>query len=174
MKEETARQAFAERLVKRMSARGMQSARNAKSGVDVGPLAKAAGVSREMARRYTQGSAVPDVDRMKKIADWLEVRVTWLRDGEGTADESTAPHGVRETGAQPYMPEEALEIARVWMKLPKERREWFRDLMCLEAVVANHYPWLMFGRPRSESYRDYERRVERDLLRIAARLQGAK
>lgn len=46
--------------------------------------------------------------------------------------------------------------------------------MSLEAIVHTHYPWLMFGRPKQESYDQYERRVERDILRLAARLQKVK
>lgn len=161
------KQAFAQRLIRALKDRGFTSARNARSGVDVGPLAKATKVTREMGRRYTGGSALPDADKMQLIADWLNVRVAWLRDGEGPMQPG-ADH-VAEPGAT-YLTEDAREIAAIWIKLPQERRECFRQLMCLEAVVASHYPWLMFGRPRSESYEDYERRVERDIMRIAARL----
>ena len=166
--EQSAKQAFAARLVEAMLERGFVSSRNAKSGVDVGPLAKAARVTREMARRYTQGGAVPDMDKMKLVADSLGVRIAWLRDGEGA--KRAIAVAAEESGPAPYLPDDAVEIAGVWLKLPAERREWFRDLMCLEAVVATHYPWLTFGRPRSESYNQYEHRVERDLTRIAARL----
>lgn len=166
----TAKQAFARRLVEAMKDRGFESARNARSGVDVGPLARAAKVTREMARRYTEGSALPDANKMQVVADWLGVRIAWLRDGEGTKTD-TMQIVAQEPDAPSYLPPEAIEIARVWLKMPPERREWFRDLMSLEAIVATHYPWLMFGRPRRESYDEYERRVERDILRLAARLQ---
>lgn len=164
----TAKQAFARRLIEAMLDRSFHSARNAKSGVDVGPLAKAAKVTREMARRYTEGGAIPDLNKMKLIANWLEVRLPWLRDGEGQKRDDAA--GAVHLAAQPegtYLTEAAIEIARVFMKLPTERQEWFRDLMCLEAAIATHYPWLIFGRPRRESYDQYEKRVERDLLRRA-------
>lgn len=170
----SASQGFARRLVEAMLDRGLSSARNAKSGVDVGPLAKAAKVTREMARRYTEGNAVPNLDKMHVIAEWLGVRLPWLRDG----DDPKQLSAVLDTrhAAQPeagYLSEAAVEIARVFMKLPKERQEWFRDLMSLEAVVASQYAWLMIGRPQKESYDQYEKRVERDILRLAARLQKA-
>ena len=145
-----------------MIAKGHTSARGAKSGVDVAPLAKAATVSREMARRYTEGLALPDAEKMQGICSWLGVRVPWLRDGEGSPV-ATTPHVGQDSPAAYFnLPPDAVEIARVWMKLPRDRRQWFRDLMCLEAVVANHYPWLVFGRPKSESYTEYERRIERE------------
>lgn len=114
---------------------------------------------------------MPDANRMAKIADWLGVKVSWLRDGEG---EILKQQLVAEEPAAANvwgLTDDAIEIARVWMKMPPERQRCFRDLMCLEAVVATHYPWLTFGRPKSESYNEYERRVERDIMRIAAKLQ---
>lgn len=170
----TAKQAFAGRLVELLRDGGYVSARNARSGVDVAPLAKVAEVSREMARRYTEGTAMPDVNRMQKIADWGRVRLAWLRDGEGPKAHGQPGTEVRERPAAPYLSEEALEIARIWSSLPEERKECFRSLMALEAVVANRYPWLMFGRPKSESYRHYEERVERDILRLTAKLTQTK
>lgn len=149
-----------------MRARGHTSIRNARSGVDVGPLARAAGVSREMARRYPEG-VVPDLNKLEKIADWLGVRLAWLRDGEGPM--RAAAHAADSAGAG-YMPDEAREIANIWLKLPAARRAAFRASMAMEAMLLTHYPWLTFGHPEGESYRDYERRVERDIMRIAARL----
>ncbi len=163
------KKAFSVRLVSVMKEQGLASARNAKSGVDVGPLAKAAAVSREMARRYTDGSAIPDLNRMGKIAAWLNVRLPWLRDGDGPKRNGEAL-SAQEPGTPPYISPEAAEIALIWSKLPAARRAAFRSSMAIEAMIATHYPWLTFGNPESESYRDYERRVERDILRIAARL----
>lgn len=151
--------------------KGLRSARGATAGVDVAPLAKAAGVSREMARRYTDGKALPDLNRMQKMATWLGIRLPWLRDGEGEKHPDGAQPYVTEPDARPYLPAEAVEIAKIWLKLPPSRRQAFRDLMALEAVVSTHYPWLQFGIPKGESYKDYETRVERDILRLAAKLQ---
>lgn len=167
---ETAKKAFARRLVDAMRAERYTSSRNAKSGVDVAPLAAAAKVTREMARRYTEGTAIPDINKMALIATWLNIRLPWLRDGEGAMREGSAAH---EPGAKAYLPDNAIEVAQIWLKLSADRREAFRTMMALEAMVATHYPWLIFGRPRSESYREYERRVEKDILRIADRLQRA-
>lgn len=163
------KKAFAVRLVGVLKEQGMISARNAKSGVDVGPLAKTASVSREMARRYTDGTAVPDLNRMGRIATWLNVRLPWLRDGDGPKRDGEVA-GVQEPGAPPYLSPDAIEIAQIWSKLSPARRAAHRNSMAIEAMIATHYPWLTFGNPESESYRDYERRVERDILRIAARL----
>lgn len=107
-----------------------------------------------------------------QLARACGVDVDWLATGKG---DMLASVGVAEPAANyGALSEEALEIAQMWSQLQPDRRSWFRDLMALEAIVAKHYPWLTFGRPKRESYNEYERRIERDLLRIAARLQGEK
>lgn len=166
--QQTAKQAFASRLTEALREAGMKSSRNAKSGVDVKPLATIAGVSREMARRYTEGSALPDANKLARIAEALDVRVAWLRDGE--EPKHARHHKAEAPPPQPYLSDEAIEIAQIWMNLPHDRKECFRSLMALEAVVSKRYPWLVFGRPKSESYRMYEERIERDILRLTASL----
>jgi transcriptional regulator with XRE-family HTH domain len=153
-----AKQQFAARLRRAMRDRGYKSKRGASSGVDVGPLATAARVSREMARRYTEGSALPDANRLQVIADWLQVRAAWLRDGEG---EMATAHAAREDTAPPYgLTPDAEDVARVWMSLPPQLAEWIRALLNQQAVIVKRYPWLVFGRPSSESYSEFERRAE--------------
>lgn len=154
----SAKQQFATRLVKAMRDGHYLSRRGAASGVDVGPLARIAGVSREMARRYTEGGALPDPNRMQLIADWLQVRIAWLRDNEG--DMRSA---MREPQPTPYgLTAEAEEVARVWMSLPPQIQESMRALLYQQAVIAKKYPWLISGRPSSENYADFERRAEQN------------
>jgi transcriptional regulator with XRE-family HTH domain len=153
-----AKQQFAARLVKAMLDGHYHSRRGAASGVDVGPLAKVANVSREMARRYTEGGALPDPNRMQRIADWLQVRIAWLRDNEG--DMRSA---MREPQPTPYgFTAEAEEVARVWLSLPPQLQESMRALLYQQAVIAKKYPWLISGRPSSENYADFERRAEQN------------
>lgn len=155
----TAKEAFAQRLVEAMLDAGFRSSRNAKSGADVGPLAKAANVTREMARRYTEGKAVPDVNKMKVIADWLNVRLAWLRDGEG------AKRGESNLAQQPSakydVGEEALEVARVWSRLSDDIRYMLRDQIFMLALAERRFPWLRRGKPSGETYAQWERRQER-------------
>lgn len=74
--------AFSERLIIAMLACPHASKSGTKHGVDVAALQAVASVTREMARRYVEGLAIPHPDTMRSIADWLNVRVGWLRDGE--------------------------------------------------------------------------------------------
>lgn len=73
--------AFASRLTARMRERGLLSP-SARSGVDVGALAAAVGISYEMARRYAEGLAIPRPDKLAAIADFLGVTSSWLLWGE--------------------------------------------------------------------------------------------
>lgn len=80
---------FSDRLVFAMKERGLNSPRGALK-VQIQPLAEAAGVSHEMARRYLLGTAEPKSDDVKRtIATWLNVSYTWLLTGEGEPDGTT-------------------------------------------------------------------------------------
>lgn len=65
---------------------------------------------------------------------------------------------------------EALDVARAWSKLTPARQHAIREWVFLETVVTKHYPWLIQGRPPGESYNDYEKAVEQDIVRIAGRM----
>lgn len=79
-----AAQAFAERLVAAMKAKGLTSDRS-RSGVDVAALSKAVGVSYEMARRYLEGRATPRPDVVNAMAQWLGMSTTSLLHGDSAA-----------------------------------------------------------------------------------------
>jgi transcriptional regulator with XRE-family HTH domain len=62
---------------------GYSSSRST-SGVRLNILAKIAGCSQQMARRYAIGEALPEVDVIYKIAKWLDVSPGWLLFGDET------------------------------------------------------------------------------------------
>lgn len=76
---------FSARLREAAEVRGRTSSR-ARSGVDLSSMAKAAGVSFELARRYADGLAMPRPKIVRALADWLAVRAEWLLFGEGGMD----------------------------------------------------------------------------------------
>jgi len=79
----------AARLRKACQRAGHTSARN-KSGVDVSAVAKAAGCSYEMARRYVDGLASPSPEVMRALANWLRIPLAWLAYGEGDGATASA------------------------------------------------------------------------------------
>lgn len=74
---------FARRLTQLMKQAHLQSSKS-KAGVKVSLLAKVAGCSHQMARRYALGLGLPDIDVTYKIAKWLNVSPGWLLFGEET------------------------------------------------------------------------------------------
>lgn len=77
---------------------------------------------------------------------------------------------VKEPDAVYGVSPDALAVAQAWQKLSPERQAAFREMIFLEAVVAQRYPWLITGRPSGESYTDYERAMEKDFVGITGRL----
>ena len=73
---------FASRLREAAEVRGKTSGR-AKSGVDLAAMAKAAGVSFELARRYADGLAMPKPRVVRALSEWLGVQTDWLLFGSG-------------------------------------------------------------------------------------------
>lgn len=73
---------FAKRLITAMLDAGQESVRKSETGVTTATLREVAGVTNEMARRYTLGKAWPEHEKLVKIAKWLGVREGWLRYGE--------------------------------------------------------------------------------------------
>jgi len=68
---------FSERLNTLLQKEGYASNRS-KAGVEITQLAKVAGVSYQMARKYVLGMALPDYYVVPKIAAWLKVSPGWL------------------------------------------------------------------------------------------------
>ncbi len=72
---------FSKRLNALLQKEGYVSNRS-KAGIEIGQLAKVAGVSYQMARKYALGMALPDYHIIPKIAKWLNVSPSWLLFGE--------------------------------------------------------------------------------------------
>jgi transcriptional regulator with XRE-family HTH domain len=76
--------AFAQRLVAAMTRAGHTDSRSP-SGISVALLSKTMGVSEQICRRYLRGDALPDHDKIIKIARFLVVSPGWLLFGEQAA-----------------------------------------------------------------------------------------
>lgn len=127
---------FAARLREAAAARGKTSAR-AKSGVALADMAKAVGISFELARRYADGLAMPRPGVIQSIADWLGVEVNWLLFGRG-AMESKPILNLDVLESCIAAADEAQEIAAT--RLPATR---------LSALIAELYRDALIGVPPS-------------------------
>jgi transcriptional regulator with XRE-family HTH domain len=72
---------FSKRLNSLLQKEGYSSNRS-KAGIEIGELAKVAGVSYQMARKYALGLALPNYHVIPKIAKWLNVSPSLLLFGE--------------------------------------------------------------------------------------------
>ena len=54
----------------------------------IAELSRVAGVSYEMARRYILGTAEPRKEKLEKIAEYFNVKPSWLQFGEGQQEET--------------------------------------------------------------------------------------
>lgn len=66
----------------------------------IAELSRVAGVSYEMARRYILGTAEPRKEKLEKIAEYFNVKPSWLQFGEGQQEETKQiESNVAETGS---------------------------------------------------------------------------
>jgi transcriptional regulator with XRE-family HTH domain len=64
-----------------MKSKGYRASRSP-SGICIQTLAKFAGASEQICRRYLRGDALPDYEKVKQIADSLQVNPGWLLFGD--------------------------------------------------------------------------------------------
>lgn len=79
------RTAFVTKFSKRLNSlllRDGYASDRGKAGIEISELAKVAGVSYQMARKYALGLALPDYHIISKISKWLHVSPGWLLFGE--------------------------------------------------------------------------------------------
>lgn len=134
-------------------------------GMKQGELAEAAGTSQAVISALEKRDSKTS-EQIFELADALRVNPRWLQTGHGESGlkaNSWAPRSAQ-------LPDEAHDIAVAWMRLTPARQQAIREWVFLESVLAQHYPWLMPGRPSSQSYSDYERSVEEDIVRITKRM----
>lgn len=111
-------QEFADRLTAVMN----------KKGLSVKELSEACGVTYEMARRYTIGTAKPRDEKLSRIAEWIGVDPVWLDYGDNRANffphqptpviETQPPHVESDSAEFAYLSEEEKRLVRVFRKFP--------------------------------------------------------
>lgn len=120
--------------------------------------------SGEAVRRYEADIDEPGNDARKALAAVFDTSEAYIEFGPQKAQ----PAKATKNGAD--ISPEARDVALAWMRLTPTRQHVIREWVFLESVLAEHYPWLLPGRPSGQSYNDYERAVENDLVRITKRL----
>jgi len=141
---------------------------------------------RQRAKVWKKDHGVSDADiaagvgrKRATVSSWFNKREPNLADFMATcsamkADAAEILFGVKAPVAEeppsPELSTEARDVALAWMRLTPARQHAIREWVFLESVLAQHYPWLLPGRPTGQSYNDYEKSVEGDLVRITKRM----
>jgi len=99
-------QDFSKRLMEAMKAKGYLASRSPK-GICIQTLAQFAGASEQICRRYVRGDALPDYEKITKIAHSLQISPGWLLFGEQSIPtENSLPYIQKIAylmGIRPYM-----------------------------------------------------------------------
>lgn len=74
-------QSFANRLIDTLKMKGYTASRSP-NGICIKSLAEFSGASEQICRRYIRGDALPDYEKIKKIAEQLQVNPGWLLFGD--------------------------------------------------------------------------------------------
>lgn len=74
-------QAFAQRLIKALKEKGHIASRSP-NGICIKTLAEFTGASEQICRRYVRGDALPDYEKVKQLAEHLQINPGWLLFGD--------------------------------------------------------------------------------------------
>lgn len=108
-------------------------------------------------------------DHAPQLAAYFKVPLSRLLANDFKVSEAE-PTASKAPSEQTELSPAARDIALAWLKLPPGRQQAIREWIFLETIVVKHYPWLMPGRPVGQSYDDYERAIESDIVRITKRM----
>lgn len=84
---------------------------------------------------------------------------------------NTGSHAAQALAEYEAFDDDARQIAIAWTQLTEPHKVAIRDMIFTLATAHRHMPWLIRGRPKSESYDDYEQRVEQNfqaMINLAA------
>ena len=74
-------QAFAQRLIKMLKDKGHIASRSP-NGICIKTLSEFTGASEQICRRYVRGDALPDYEKVKQLAEHLQINPGWLLFGD--------------------------------------------------------------------------------------------
>lgn len=137
-------------------------------GISQEVAAARAGFTQSAFSQFLLGRVPIRLSPALKLAKLFGVAPTEIRDdladipykitGSSTASGLVA----REPEPRALAPD-ALEVAQVFSRLQPQTKELMRELLFLFSAVDRHQPWLRRGRPKGESYDQFEKRHEQNM-----------
>jgi len=131
------------------------------AGLSQSALASRLGVKQQAVQYLENPKKAAQASRYTSaIARHCGVSAEWLESGTGAMLGAPAANTVAEPTAKYHAPSaEAKQIAEAWMLLSPDAQAWMRDLIYILSITERKYPWLRRGRPKSESYDQFEKRM---------------
>lgn len=134
------------------------------------------GVSQKTISKIERGDQEGST-QIAMLARACGVRTDWLAAESGPM--LASQQAANEPEPTPYdkLTPDAFELARVWSMLPAETRVMLRDLVFMLLLADRRFPWLRRGRPKSETYDEWERRQEQNfaaMLKLGSYPKGRK
>jgi transcriptional regulator with XRE-family HTH domain len=115
-------------------------------------LAQRAGLHQPTLQRIMSGATKkPGTSTLKKLADFFSVTIDELL--------SDRKEWATTTGKFAPLTPQAMDLLVAFQRLSPERQQAYLDTIFMEAFMLDHMPWLRQGRPKKESYQDFERRM---------------
>jgi transcriptional regulator with XRE-family HTH domain len=85
---------FSRRLVAAMKQAGLRAISPTRLAIDFNLLHRGRPISTQAAHKWLNGMAIPAQDKLRTLAQWLQVSPAWLR--YGTQEAAPVAHGVRQ------------------------------------------------------------------------------
>lgn len=128
-----------------------------KHDVSANALAELVRIPQPTISRIASGATKePKEATLQRLADYFGVTVAHLRGAKaGAVSEPPAGPGYA------ALSEEALAVARRWMKLSPGRRAEFSEAIFWAAFFERKFPAYKIGKPKSENYPAWETHIER-------------
>lgn len=104
----------------------------------------------------------------KPISAKYGYALEWLMQGKEPKLDKRDALTVREPAAEYGLKADALEVARLWSQLAPHTAMWIRDLIYITHLGETRYPWLRRGRPKGETYAQWEKRMQESFYALTA------
>lgn len=133
-------------------------------GISQETAAGRAGMTQSALSQFLLGTVPMRITPVLKLAKLLGVPPTDIRDDLGDMPYAHTPPAATLKVEEPRLASAAaMEIARIFDSLEPQTQNLIREQIYIYSVLDHSYPWLRRGRPKGESYDQYERRHEQNM-----------
>lgn len=140
----------------------LMDAYNSGAGISDNELGRRTGVSQATITRIANGSTKePKQESLAPLAAFFGVSLAAIRGEEQPKAAAKVTETRRGYGPAPQdLSPEAVDFARLWMRLSPARRATYHEEISWVAFFERKFPYYRIGRPDGASYDKFEQKVE--------------